>query len=75
MELSDWWIQREKVTIEESEYEISVYFPESLPHFALHIHSDQKVREIDGQKARIEGNALYYSNIEAGACSVIRLVQ
>ncbi|KAF5036001.1 hypothetical protein DSECCO2_579640 [anaerobic digester metagenome] len=75
MELSDWWIQREKVTIEESEYEISVYFPESLPHFALHIHSDQKVREIDGQKARIEGNTLYYSNIEAGACSVIRLVQ
>ena len=74
-ELCDWWEQREKVTIEESEYEISVYFPEALAHFSLQIHSEQKVREVDGMKARIEGNMLHFSNIEADSCAVIRLAQ
>ena len=75
MELSDWWEARAKVTIEEGEYEISVYFPEALPHFTLQIHSEQKVREIDGIKARIEGNLLYFSNIKAESFAVIRLAK
>lgn len=75
MELSDWWEKRDKVTIEEGEYEISVYFPDAMPHFTLQLHTFQKVREIDGQKARIEGNMLHFIDIKAESFSVIRMVQ
>lgn len=75
LELSQWWEQRAKVTIEESEYEISLYFPEAMPHFALQIHSEQKVREIDGLKARMEGNILYFSNIPADSFAVLHLAK
>jgi hypothetical protein len=75
MELSDWWEKRNKVTIEESEYEISLFFPEALAHFTLQLHTEQKVREIDGQKAKIEGNNLFFTDVKAESFCVIRLVQ
>ncbi|MFA7543718.1 MAG: hypothetical protein WCY84_05020 [Candidatus Cloacimonadaceae bacterium] len=75
LEIADWWEKRARVTIQEGEYEISVYFPDDLPSFALHIQGEQKVREIDGISAKIDGNTLHFNNVKAESVAVIRLVQ
>lgn len=75
LEIADWWEKRARVTIQEGEYEISVYFPDDLPSFALHILGDQKVRDIDGLKGKIEGSTIHFHNIKAESVAVIRLVK
>lgn len=72
-ELVLWWEKRGRVTIEEGEFEISVYFPDDLPHFCLQLYNDARIKEIDGVPARIEDNLIRFSNIKAGSIAVLRL--
>jgi hypothetical protein len=72
-EIANWWEKRNKITIEEAEYEISVYFPDELEDFSLQVLNDVKIREIEGLTASIEGNLVRFSNIPAGTITVIRL--
>ncbi len=72
-EIADWWEKRGKVTIDEAEYEISVYFPDDLEHLSLQIFNDVKIREIEGAPGKIEGSLIRFSNVKAGSIAVIRL--
>ncbi|NLN85890.1 MAG: hypothetical protein GX135_07325 [Candidatus Cloacimonetes bacterium] len=72
-ELASWWEKRTRVTIEESDHEISVYFPDEMEHFALQILNEDKIREVDGLPARVEGNMVHFSDVPAEAIAVIRL--
>jgi len=72
-ELAAWWERRNRITIDESEYEISVFFPDALEHFVLCVHGDPKIVEIDGSGARIEGNMIHFTDIKADSFAVIRL--
>jgi len=72
-EIANWWEKRAKVTIDESEYEISAYFPEDLDHFALQIFGEARIKEIDGVTARIEDNTIKFSAVKANSIAVVRL--
>ena len=72
-ELADWWEKRSRVTIEEGEFEISVYFPEDLDHFSLQVFNDPKIKEIEGAPGRLDGGLIRFSNVKAGSIAVIRL--
>lgn len=72
-EIADWWEKRNRITIEEAEYEISVYFPDALEDFSLQVLNDVKIKEIEGLPASMEGNLVHFSNIPAGRIAVIRL--
>jgi hypothetical protein len=73
-EISTWWEKRSKVTIDEGEYEISVYFPDDLDHFTLQIFGEAKIKEIDGVTARIEDNTIKFSAVKANSIAVVRLL-
>ncbi|MGC9361675.1 MAG: hypothetical protein ACP5F3_01975, partial [Candidatus Syntrophosphaera sp.] len=72
-EIADWWEKRNRITIEEAEYEISVYFPDALEDFSLQVLNDVKIKEIEGLPASLEGSLVRFSNIPAGRIAVIRL--
>jgi hypothetical protein len=72
-EIAAWWEKRNRITIDEGEYEISVFFPDDVEHFVLSIHGDPKIMEIDGVSAIIEGNNIRFANIKAESIAVIRL--
>jgi hypothetical protein len=74
-DLSHWWHKRGKVTIEEGEYEIAVYFDDDIDHFCLQIHAHSKIREIDGHKGKIDGNLVRFANVKAKSFAIIRFVQ
>lgn len=74
MEIASWWEKRAKVTIEETDYEISVFFPDDLDHFSLKIYGEAKIREVDGATVTIEDNLVRFKSIAANTIVVIRLV-
>lgn len=74
-ELCEWWNKRSRVTIDEGEYEIGVLFPEDTESFALCLHGEPKIKEVDGNNVRVEGNTVYFSNQKSGSFGVIRLNQ
>ncbi len=74
-ELATWWTKRSKVTIEEDEYEISLYFPEEIEHFGIQVISDRKIKEITGIPAKQDGNLVRFANVKAESIAVIRFVQ
>jgi hypothetical protein len=74
-ELTSWWNKRNRVTINETEYEISIFFPDNLENFTLQIINSGKIKEILGLPARIEGNMISFSQINADSIAVIRLNQ
>lgn len=71
-ELCLWWEKRSRVTIESDEYTINVYFDDDMDHFCLELHGSFKIREIDGQPAKLDGNLVRFANIKAGATAVLR---
>lgn len=72
-QITDWWEKRSLVTIDESEFEISVYFPDEMEHFSLQVFNEVKIREIEGVPGKIDGNLIQFSNVKAGSIAVIRL--
>ncbi len=74
-ELCEWWNKRSSVTIDEGEFEIGVLFPEDTESFALRIHGESKIKEVDGNNVRVEGNTVFFTNQKSGSFGVIRLNQ
>ena len=74
-ELSQWWNKRNRVTINETEYEISIFFPDNLENFTLKIINIKNIKEILGVPAKVEGNMVIFSNVNADSIAVIRLNQ
>ena len=74
-ELITWWEKRSRVTIDESDYEISVYFPDDLELLSLQILNEAKIREIEGVPALVDNNLIRFSNVKAGSIAVIRLLK
>ena len=72
-ELAIWWGKRSRVTIDEGEYEIGVFFPEDLEHFVLCLHGEHKILEIEGTNAKIDGNNIRFANVKADSFAIIRL--
>ncbi len=72
MELADWWKKRERVTIEESDYELSVFFPDELDHFCLTVSSEFQIAETSGVEVDIQGNLFRFSGIKKGTIALIR---
>lgn len=72
-EIASWWEKRSKVTIDETDYEISVYFPEDMDSFALQISGEAKIKEISGAICKVEDNILKFKDVEANSIAVIRL--
>ncbi|MDP3114168.1 MAG: hypothetical protein Q8M98_05250 [Candidatus Cloacimonadaceae bacterium] len=72
-EVASWWEKRARVTIDEGDYEISVYFPDDLEHMVLQVFNDAKLVDIDGVPAKIDGNLIKFANVKAGSIAVIRL--
>jgi hypothetical protein len=72
-EIADWWEKRSKITIEEGEFELSVYFPDALNHATIQLYGDMKVAQISGAEARIDGNHIHFTNLEANTIAIIEL--
>ncbi|MDZ4182908.1 MAG: hypothetical protein U1B83_08535, partial [Candidatus Cloacimonadaceae bacterium] len=72
-EIASWWEKRGRVTIDEADYEISVYFPDDLDHMVLQVFNETKLVEIDGVPGKIDGNSIKFTNVKAGSIAVIRL--
>jgi len=72
-ELTTWWEKRKRITIDEGEYEISVFFPDDVDRFVLSIHGDPRIQEVEGISAKIEGNTVRFANVKADSIAVIRL--
>jgi hypothetical protein len=72
-EIASWWEKRSRVTIEQGEYEISVYFPDNLEHIVLQVFGGARVKEIDGASGKIDGNIIRFSNVKANSIAIIRL--
>jgi len=72
-ELSTWWEKRSKVTIEEGEYDLSVYFSEPMDSFAIQFYGDIKILNCSGVESRIEGSTVYFTGIEPDAVAVVEL--
>lgn len=72
-EIASWWEKRSKVTIEESEYELSVFFPEAMNHFVLQIFGEYKVVAVNGPEHRIEGNCIHFSNLVPNAIAILEI--
>ncbi len=72
-DVTSWWEKRNRVTIEEDEYQISVYFPDDLDNLSIQVFNEVKIKEIDGVPGRIDGNLIKFSDIKSGSIAVIRL--
>jgi len=72
MELSQWWEKRSRVTIETDEYTINVFFADDMDHLCLQVSGDIRIKQIHGQKAKLDGNYVRFADIKAGSTAVLR---
>jgi len=73
LELVSWWNKRSRVTIEEGEEELSVFFPDDLESFSLQIWGDVKAIDEGNSLYSIDRNQIHFSNIKAGSIVVIKI--
>jgi hypothetical protein len=71
LELCAWWEKRSRVTVEQGDGEISLFFPDDIEHFVIQIFSDAKIGEISGIDAKVDGNMVKFANVKAGSFAVI----
>ncbi|MFO7660758.1 MAG: hypothetical protein R6V77_07580 [Candidatus Cloacimonadaceae bacterium] len=72
-EIFDWWEKRNRVTIEESEFDFSLNFPDALESFAIQYFGPHSIVQIEGVEARQDGKNIYFSNLEPNSVAIIRL--
>ena len=72
-ELIDWWEKRNRVTINESEDQIGLIFPDDLDNFTLFLLGNPKIKEVAEMPAKVKGNQIQFSNIKADSIAVIVL--
>jgi len=79
--IADWWQKRAAVTVDESEYEVSVSFDSDLESFTLQLIGNIRIKEIlDGnqpelkfEKATANDNLISFRNVKAGDVAVMRI--
>ena len=79
--IADWWQKRAAVTINESEYEVSVSFESEMENFSLQLIGNVKIKEImDGEqyelvyeKAVAKDNVIHFWDVKAGDVVVVRV--
>lgn len=72
-EISNWWMIRRCVTIEESEFDFSINFPEDTESFAVQYFGELSILGIEGVESRIEGKTIHFSDVKSGSCALVRL--
>ncbi len=72
-DIADWWEKRNKVTVDESEFDFSIKFPFEMENIAFQYFGQLEIIQIEGMDARIEGKTIYFSNIEANSAASVRL--
>jgi hypothetical protein len=72
-DISHWWLLRRCVTIDESEFDFSINFPEDTESFAIQYYGELSILGIEGVESRIEGKTIHFSNVKADACALVRL--
>ncbi len=72
-DLAAWWGKRSRVTIDESEYDFSISFPDDLESFAIQFYSDLDLLQVEGAGFRREGSTIHFSNIKANSVASVRL--
>jgi hypothetical protein len=70
-ELVDWWEKRNRVTINESEDQICLMFPDDLDSFTLCLHGNPKIKEVAEMPAKVMGNQIQFTNVKADSIAVI----
>lgn len=79
--IAEWWQKRAAVTVDESEYEVSVSFDSDLESFTLQLIGDIRIKEIlDGnqpelkyEKATAKDNIISFTGVKAGDMAVMRI--
>ncbi len=71
LELCSWWEKRGRITVELSDNEISLFFPDEIENFVIQIFSEAKIGEISGTEAKVDGNMVKFANVKAGSFAVI----
>jgi hypothetical protein len=72
-ELTDWWNKRNRVTVDESEFDFSISFPDALESFAIQYFGKLSIMQIEGAEGRIDGKTIYFSNLEPNTVATVRL--
>jgi hypothetical protein len=72
-EIAAWWDIRKQVTIEEGEFEISIYFPHNMKSFTVKVHGDVKLGEISGVDAIVENQCISFRNIKANQIAIVEI--
>jgi hypothetical protein len=72
-EIAKWWDIRHQVTIEEGEFEISIYFPNNMKSFTVKVHGDVQLGEISGVEGIAEDHCVSFRNIKANQIAIIEI--
>ncbi len=72
-EIATWWDMRRQVTIEESEYEISIYFPSDIKFFTIKVLGDTEIGDISGAEAVVNKQNVTFSDIKANQIAIIEI--
>ncbi|MBM4399645.1 MAG: hypothetical protein FJ041_04875 [Candidatus Cloacimonetes bacterium] len=71
-DITKWWEQRACITIEESEFDFSIIFTKAMPGFAVQFFGEINILSVEDVESRIEGNTIYFSNIQPGSIADVR---
>lgn len=72
-EIAEWWYKRSRVTIDESEFDFSISFPDALESFSLQYAGNLDILQMEGVQASIVGKNIFFSNVTAGSQASFRL--
>lgn len=72
-EIAGWWEKRSRITIDESEFDFSINFPDALESFVIQYNGLNSVLQVEGAEYRIDGKNIYFSNIQAHSVVMVRL--
>jgi len=72
-EIANWWDLRKQVTIEEGEFEISIFFPNPMKYFTVKIHGDVEIGEISGVDAVLDNQCVTFRNIRSNQIAIIEI--
>jgi hypothetical protein len=79
--IADWWQKRAAVTVDESDYEVSVSFANDMESFTLQLIGDIRIKEIlDGNQHELQyenatnkDNIISFRDVKAGDVVVMRI--
>jgi hypothetical protein len=72
-DLSGWWDKRNRITIDESELDFSISFPDVLESFSIQYFGNHSIEQIEGAETRIDGKTIHFSNITPDSVVTVRL--